>query len=493
MPNYKKIFHQISINYIIKIFSILTSFFFFVTITRALSPIKFGIFSIFSTIIPIITHTLSLNIKDFFIKDFARLKNKVKLNKLKSVTVLTKSLSLFLILFIYIFRLHFLRFLGLQAFEILFVLCLIIAFIKILFNPIGTFLISEKKLNLKNIYELMITKGWMIIVILYFFLFNSLNLDNIFLIQAMYLFTLFLFVLGIFIQTYKYNIYLSNEIDLKYFKNAFFYSLPLITLFLSKWVITASDRFFLKYFHTASEVGNYSYFYSLLSFTTLFSVVISEISFPYLADEYKMNGEKFDKLFNFVIKYTYLILLPILFGLYGLKEEIITLISGPKYLESISMLSILIFFPVFKVSINILHKPLLLNNRTKLIAKIYIFGMILNLIFNYFLIPKYNYYGAAIATISSYIVMFFIFFNVAKKLFNLNYKFIKLGRILFSCVIMYISIIFFNPNVITKKIMIIFFGAGVYILSIFMMKVLDKSEIAFLNQIIKINNVKKHP
>lgn len=74
MVDYKNIIKQTSFNYVIQIIGILTGMFFFVVITRYLTQEEYGIFSLVSVMIPIITHIASFNLLNFFVKDLAGLK-----------------------------------------------------------------------------------------------------------------------------------------------------------------------------------------------------------------------------------------------------------------------------------------------------------------------------------------------------------------------------------------------------------------------------------
>jgi O-antigen/teichoic acid export membrane protein len=83
-----------------------------------------------------------------------------------------------------------------------------------------------------------------------------------------------------------------------------------------------------------------------------------------------------------------------------------------------------------------------LTDKTQIGAYISIVGAILTLLLNYFLIPKYSYYGSAIATISAYGSMMLISYVLGNKYYPIPYDMNKIGAylgisILFSVISFY--------------------------------------------------------
>ena len=68
-----------------------------------------------------------------------------------------------------------------------------------------------------------------------------------------------------------------------------------------------------------------------------------------------------------------------------------------------------------------------LTDKTKIGAYISIVGAVVTLVLNYFLIPKYSYYGSAIATISAYGSMMLISYYFGNKYYPIPYDMKKIG------------------------------------------------------------------
>ena len=83
-----------------------------------------------------------------------------------------------------------------------------------------------------------------------------------------------------------------------------------------------------------------------------------------------------------------------------------------------------------------------LTDKTKIGAYISIVGAILTLVLNFLLIPKYSYYGSAIATIVAYGSMMTISYILGNKYYPIPYDMEKIGgylglSILFSIISFY--------------------------------------------------------
>jgi O-antigen/teichoic acid export membrane protein len=83
-----------------------------------------------------------------------------------------------------------------------------------------------------------------------------------------------------------------------------------------------------------------------------------------------------------------------------------------------------------------------LTDKTKIGAYISIVGAVLTLVLNYLLIPKYSYYGSAIATIAAYGSMMVISYVLGNKYYPIPYDMNKIGgylglSILFSAISFY--------------------------------------------------------
>jgi O-antigen/teichoic acid export membrane protein len=119
-----------------------------------------------------------------------------------------------------------------------------------------------------------------------------------------------------------------------------------------------------------------------------------------------------------VVRWVLAINIPLALILIIFSKKIIIFLFGQEYATAALTLSILAFF-YFLDSIMILNKALLsIFKKTKEMAVIVVFALIINIILNWFLIPLWGIIGAAIATGSSILIiqiLYLIFFYKLKK------------------------------------------------------------------------------
>jgi O-antigen/teichoic acid export membrane protein len=485
--DYKTIVKQIGVTYIIKSLSMITNFLFFALVTSCLTSSEYGILSLLLTTMTLVNQLFGFNLTPFFIRDLVGLSVKEKLNRLKSVMPLYLLCSLFGIFMLILFRKKLLSILNFQISDSLFILSMITVAMIISADSIRHFLKPQKELILQAIHGFSKTKLWMLFVVLWIILFNDITVSEIIYIYSGTIFFVVFITYMLFYKRYHTIPIFSKSIDLNYFKKAFFYSFPLVPLIISEKILTASDRYFLQIYYNSSVVGDYSYIYTLVGFTLNISVIIVGVLYPYIAEQFKKDKKQYMFLFNLCIKYSLIILLPMLFGIYALGRDIILTISNTSYLSALSIMPILILFPIFQFGVDILSKPLLLMGKTKLITYIFLCGMIFNLILNYILIPTYGGEGAAVATVLSYSMMLVLMYMFVKNEVSIKLNYINIPKILLSCIILYLVLnIPSNSNII--KILIVPLGVLCYCISLIIFGTLTNKELSSIMRVLNINN-----
>ena len=213
----------------------------------------------------------------------------------------------------------------------------------------------------------------------------------------------------------------------KYWKYAIKISLPSIFNTLSDLILIQCDRLMLTSMVGPEETAEYSVIYNVSSIIVAIYQAINGAWLPWFYKKVA-NGEK-----NDIRRYQgYYMLAFSVFtcGMMTISPELIKIISpsnywhGISYVGSIVVASYLIFLYAF------FSAYLLYKKRTVTIAINTVIAAALNLALNYMLISKYKSAGAVIATVVSYIVLFFLhffsiwksgrqYFAVAKMLMNI--------------------------------------------------------------------------
>jgi O-antigen/teichoic acid export membrane protein len=474
MEQYKTITKQVGGVFFLKILDFGLMFILFMILTRFLTVSDFGLYSVLNVTALFATALLGLGFSNFILKDLPGDDEHVKrskFSKIFSFNIVFLSISITLISLVSFVILSYTKY---NVFFKPFFYVLVTAGLMLLGSLIDSYLKSKKKIFTATITEFMFRSLWALPVVL-LLIFSRLSVHDIFLTRLA--FTLIILIIVI-LTLRRYSLKFLNKPDKKYIKKAIIFGLPL-TLTISDWIITAGDRYILGYFHTATQVGNYSYIYSLLNFILIFFATTLNLTiYPYIVEAYnKKLKQKVNMLFNSLIKYSLIITLPVLTGFFVLSEELITMISGTKYISAISIIPFLILFPLIEVGNRTYNKILYLKSQTKSLALIYVIGMVLNIILNLILIPRFSYYGAGIATTLAYIVMFILFYYKTHKNIKLDQAYLKIPNILLSTLIMGLALSFISPNNVFTKILTIILGAAIYFGSLYLTRAYVKEEL----------------
>jgi O-antigen/teichoic acid export membrane protein len=227
-------------------------------------------------------------------------------------------------------------------------------------------------------------------------------------------------------------------------------------------------------------VGFYNAAYKLI-FILLFipSTVIVSI-FPLMSQHHEsaknLLKEEFEKLFR------YLIILALFLFVFGFlfADKMILMIYGNAFIPSIMALQILIcVIPI--IFITYLFGNLLgAINKQRVVAVITGICAIINITFNLFLIPKFSYYGASVATVLTEIVVFIFYFIYISRFFHkISIKENIIKPILVALILAIVIFIILYINWILAFIT----GLVIYVPLLYLMKVIGKEDVELIKKI----------
>jgi O-antigen/teichoic acid export membrane protein len=136
----------------------------------------------------------------------------------------------------------------------------------------------------------------------------------------------------------------------------------------------------------------------------MFAILI--VSLPRFSAIYEQNVERYKELVNRLFEIVLMVTFPSMVGLWILSKNIILVLSGEKYIESVGVLKILSISLVFSVLAFFVMEIICLpmnNEKDMLWSTIY--GAITDFSINFVLIPKYGVSGAAVGTLVAEVVV----------------------------------------------------------------------------------------
>lgn len=202
------------------------------------------------------------------------------------------------------------------------------------------------------------------------------------------------------IKKYKYLI--SNSLNL-------FLSSIFIAIYMK------IDLIIIKILLGTEAVAKYSVVTKISEIWSFLPVALIMVAFPKMVENYKFNIKKYDKYYEFLTILFFLISVTIIFTINLFAKNIIIILYGNNFLESVAPLKIHIFSLVFIFIGTLFNRSLILKNKTKEILLATINGAISNILLNIILIPIFGIMGAAISTVISYSIAALFSFYFYKK------------------------------------------------------------------------------
>ena len=272
-------------------------------------------------------------------------------------------------------------------------------------------------------------------------------------------------------------------------KELFLFSLPFIFAGVLDLVIKWTDIFMIGFFRTTSEVGIYNVVLPTANLLIIIPTAFMALFIPIITEFYSKNNLKeINNISNINSKWIFFLNFPIFLLLLLFSKQILTIMFGQEYVVGNLALIILIIGYMFLSLVHIPNSLLIMLKKTKLVLYISLISASINIILNYFLIPKLGIVGGAIATSSSLILIFVLTligsYNLTKiQPIKINYlKSVLAGVIPFFMILFIINSFKINIGFLLFVLFSIIFLL-IYALLVYLFKGLDKEDIEVINGI----------
>lgn len=245
--------------------------------------------------------------------------------------------------------------------------------------------------------------------------------------------------------------------DYKLWKSMFAEALPMGIVLLFGVIYLRIDSVMLSLMKTQVDVGIYGAPYKILEILALIPGIFMGNVFPVITKYYNEGDERLyhalQKSFDFLIT----IALPIIAGVFLLSTPIISFIAGGQFLtastigdlfghsaNSAMVLQFLIFATgIIFISQIFTNTAVAIGKQRELVLPYVIFAGV-NIIINLFLIPRFSYIGASVATVITEFLVLIVIWNIVKKhLPLLRIKFNIVWRVLLAVLVMSLFIYYF--------------------------------------------------
>lgn len=218
--------------------------------------------------------------------------------------------------------------------------------------------------------------------------------------------------------------------DTKLWKKMLQYGLPILVAGIGFAINEHFDKILLDWFHVSkSDIGAYSACYKIGMFMVLFRTAYTLGIEPFFfSQSIQENAPQTYATITkyFVIAGSFILLFVIVF----IDILKVLLVPNPSYWNAMKVVPLIIlanFFLGIYTNLSVWYKII---DKTKIGAYISITGAIITLALNWILIPKFSYYGSAIATIAAYGSMMLMSYYLGQKKYPIPYEINKIGAYL---------------------------------------------------------------
>ena len=178
-------------------------------------------------------------------------------------------------------------------------------------------------------------------------------------------------------------------------------ALPFAVIALVGSIMANTDIFMLGIWKAPEDIGLYAAAQRFFQFIIIIPSTIASASFPLMARLANKDNEKFKIVLEKTLEVFIVISVPIASGGLILANQIIPLVFGQTYLGAISVFQVLMIMLLASFPLILLINSIFVYNQQKKLVVANIFGVVVNVILNFFLIPKFGITGAAVATLAS--------------------------------------------------------------------------------------------
>ena len=219
------------------------------------------------------------------------------------------------------------------------------------------------------------------------------------------------------------------KFDYVLWKKIILYSFPLLIAGLAGMVNETFDRAMLKRLlpditTAMDQLGIYGANYKVAVLMTLFIQTFRYAAEPFFFSQSKEKNAK--ELYAEVMKFFIIFGLFIFLGVM-LYIDIVKFMISKDYWSGLTVVPILLAANLFLGIFYNLSIWFKLTNKTRFGAYLAIFGAIITIVLNFWLIPIMGYMGSAWATLICYFAMMVASYFIGNKYYKVNYPLVRIG------------------------------------------------------------------
>jgi len=213
------------------------------------------------------------------------------------------------------------------------------------------------------------------------------------------------------------------------------FGLPLVPISFAALILSGSDRYFLQYYFSPTEVGVYSIGYKVGSLLQL-PIGAFQIAWPTIMFAVS-KSQQAQEFYSRLLTYYFLIAGFAVMSLSLFSKEIIMLIAQPSFLEAWTVVPIVALSQICIGCVYITAIGVNLKKKPSHLMFAWLFGVTIHLLLNFTLIPRFGMIGAALSTLFSYLVVVAGALFTSLRLYYIPYQTSRLIKLICIYLILY--------------------------------------------------------
>jgi O-antigen/teichoic acid export membrane protein len=395
-----------------------------VILAKNLSPSGFGVFSLIRTTVIIGVYLVGLELYNYTNRNIPGRNTEEGAGLFGNVLFFETGFMILVFACLFGFGLDgaFARAINIGEHQGLLRIGFVILFMTLISREFMRYFVITKRIQYSNWINFFISNLWIILAALWWLWRGEVTIGQVIGLWLVTT-TLALVYIGFTCREWKY---LPKNLSPRTVKKAIGFSFFLYITSMTQQTSNRADFYLLSYYHGTRIAGIYTFSYTIVAFGIGFiGTILSDLLIPYIT-EYHNLGKKEEKLkvFTRLIHYGFLFIFPALLVFILEGRGIIPLIGKAEYLEAYRILPFLVIIMTVGNFVSAAQYLIFLENRIKLIALVNLVGAVTNIGLNLILIPRFSYFGAAIASVCSFSLVLMLFYWQIRR-----FKLIDISRI----------------------------------------------------------------
>lgn len=256
----------------------------------------------------------------------------------------------------------------------------------------------------------------------------------------------------------------SLRFDKKYCLEILKQAIPLGIIIVLGLIYFKIDTVMLSIMRGSEAVGIYGAPYKILEILITIPAMFMGSVFPLVAKYHKDGDARFINSFHSSFDFMSAIIFPILIGILFIAKPLVVIVLGAEFIASVTVLQILIFAVFIIFFSNVFNYFILATNLQAKLVWVYLLSVIINIVGNLILIPRFSYIGPSYLTVFTELFVCVSAYIIIYKNLKLTPNFNVFMKAFFSAVIMGAALYVLRS---LNVFLIIIVGAVIYLVVLY--------------------------